>query len=76
LFYLNQTKEGTIRRLVIREDEKQFLRNVILPFMQVTLEEINMMNKIRKHYYWSDYYNETVQMSSTYKQQHFQPYIP
>ena len=67
LFYLNRTKEGTVnRRLVIREDEKQkIFEECHSAAYAGHCGRDNTINKIRKRYYWPDYYKQTVEMVSS-----------
>ena len=69
LFYLDRTKEGKVnRRLVIWEDEKQKVFEECHSAAYAGHCGIdNMINKIRKHYYWPDYYKQTVEMVSSHR---------
>lgn len=63
LLYLEKTKEGTVKRLVICEDQKS---RVFEECHSATYAghsgRDNTFKKIRDRYYWPDCYKDTVEM--------------
>ena len=66
LFYVAKEKDGTaLRRLVITEEEKArvFEECHSAPFSGHAVRD-NTLRKIKKRFYWPDYYKDTMEMVS------------
>ena len=66
LFYVAKEKDGTaLRRLVITEEEKArvFKECHSAPFSGHVVRD-NTLRKIKKRFYWPDYYKDTMEMVS------------